>query len=197
MTVKRRNGRWMIDVCLADGTRIRRVSPVQTRAGALAFEAEVRAGIEAQQAALMAPPTTVPAVPSGVPTLAEFAPEFLSVYAAVNNKPSEVVSKEHVLRNHLVPFFGKMRLDAIDGRTIERYKASRLKGIGCRKPLKAKTVNNHLVILRKLLAIAEEWGVIDKVVKIRRLPVGEQEFDWLKRPESKRFLAAVDKYYPQ
>ena len=41
MTAKRWRGRWVADFTL-DGKRIRRVSPVQTRKGAEAFEAELR-----------------------------------------------------------------------------------------------------------------------------------------------------------
>jgi len=32
-----------------------------------------------------------------------FAPEFLNTYAATNNKPSEVESKEQIIRLHLMP----------------------------------------------------------------------------------------------
>ncbi len=44
-------------------------------------------------------------------------------YSRTNNKASTVCSKELILRVHLLPSFGAMRLDVIGPAQIERYKA--------------------------------------------------------------------------
>lgn len=184
MAVKRHRGKWVVEFKF-DGKRLRRVSPVQTKRGAQQYEIELRLALSTST-----PCSDEPG--AEVPRLAEFAPEWLTTYAAVNNKASEVIAKESVLRVHLLPFFGNRRLDEIRGRDIERYKADRLK-----RGLSPKTVNNHLTVLRKLLVTAQEWEMIEHVPRVRRLKAAMPDFDWLRPDESRRFLAAVERYYPQ
>lgn len=82
-------------------------------------------------------------------------------------------------------------------REIERYKAEKLRVDGERRPLAPETINNHLVILRKLLVTAQEWGLIEKLPIIRRLKVPPAHCDWLTPDETARFLTAVEVQYPQ
>jgi site-specific recombinase XerC len=87
-----------------------------------------------------------------VPTLEAFQERFLH-YSVVNNKPSTAYAKRWVLRMHILPAFGRRRLDAIGPADVEGFKARKL-----REGLSAKSVNNHLGVLRKLLNLAAEWG---------------------------------------
>jgi integrase len=89
-----------------------------------------------------------------VPTLAQFAPRFVEGYARANrHKPSGVAAKESILRAHLIPLFGETKLDAIRTEAVQRLKTQ----LRDRAP---KTVNNVLAVLRRLLSVAVEWGVI-------------------------------------
>ena len=56
--------------------------------------------------------------------------------------------KRSTLRNHLVPRFGKMRVDRVDAEAIEAYASAKLS-----EGKSPKTINNHLTMLRKLLAV--------------------------------------------
>lgn len=201
MGVAKRRGKWWVDISLPGGQRIRRVSPVQTKGGALAFEAEVRAELASSTSTSCsderASTVRVEEPPSSAPTLDAFARDWLTTYALVNNKASTVIGKEGALRNHLLPFFGNRRLDEIGPRDIERYKAFKLEGAGRRKPLNPKTINNHLTVLRKLLSTAVEWGALEHAPKIRLLRVTTHHADWLTREDSRRFLAAVAEHYSQ
>src|SRR5439155_8104245 len=111
---KRRDGRtaavrefWFVDFVFEhpDGRheRVRKVSPVQTRRGAEQYERELRQALldgsrkERKEA----------------PRFAEFAQEFLDVYAATNNKASTLSAKKSAFKHHLLPAFGRMRLDEI------------------------------------------------------------------------------------
>lgn len=170
---------------------MRRVSPVQTKRGAAEFEAELRQTI----ASSMSRSSLDAATPA--PSLAEFAREWLTTYALVDNKASEVVAKEVILRRHLIPFFGNRRLDDISPKDIEAYKAEKLAAKDGNKTLLPKTVNNHLTVLRKLLVTAQESEHIESVPRIRRLKVPPSKFDWLTAEEGDRFLAAIEKHYPQ
>ena len=53
---------------------------------------------------------------------------WLEVYAAVNNRPSEVVSKQMILRVHILPFFDNQTLDAITSRDVRGGEAEARRG---------------------------------------------------------------------
>ncbi len=103
-----------------------------------------------------------------------------------NNKPSEVSAKRVNLKNHLVPVFGKKRLDKISARDVEAYKAAKL-----RQGLAPKTVNNQLAVLGRMLGIARRWELLDKVPEIVLLPLPPQEFDFLDFGEAERLIAGA------
>ncbi len=172
---------WMVDVVFEhpDGReeRVRKVSPVQTRRGAEQYERELRDALLAGRHDKEEKP---------VPTLAEYAKDFLSVYVAVNNKPSERKAKQIILKKHLEPAFGEMRLDAIDEQAIERFKAKQKQA-----ELSNKTVNNQLTVLGTLLQTAVEWKHITRVPAIRRLPVVMPKFDFLTFEEADRLVQAA------
>lgn len=125
---------------------------------------------------------------SRAPLFTEWAGEFVDTYAAVNNKPSEVDSKRQIVRDHLVPFFGSMRLDAIGVQHVEKFKARQLGG---EEPLKPKTINNHLTVLRRLLVVARDWGKLGAVPAIRWLKVPPPEFRFLDAAEGQRLVAGA------
>lgn len=174
--------RWYIDVTFehADGRvdRIRKDSPIQTKRGAEQYEQQVRAALLNG--------TYRKEEPKEVPTFAEFAKEFVSTYAVTNNKKTEVESKRRTLKNHLVPAFGKLRLDEIGPREIERFKSRKLADA-----LSRKSVNNFLTILHKALVVAVEWGVIKAAPKVKWLRVPKQPFDFLSFDDAVRLVTAA------
>ncbi len=101
-----------------------------------------------------------------VPTLAEFWSRFLDGHARANRqKPSVIAAKETIGRIHLVPMLGATRLDAITTEKVQMLKQH----LHDRAP---KTVNNVLTVLRVLMRMAVEWGVIERMpCTIRLLPV--------------------------
>jgi integrase len=174
---------WLVDVTFvhADNReeRIRKVSPVQTRRGAEQYERDLRERLllgERRKEAVE------------VPTLARFAKTFLETHAEANNKPSEVHTKERVLRCHLVPALGRLRLDQLGVEHVEGYKAAK------RKTHSDKTVNNHLAVLRTMLSVAEERGVIEKAPRVTSLKTGSPDIRWLTGDELETFLAAAGEW---
>ena len=178
---------WIVDltVQIPGGSiaRFREVPKIQTRRGAEQYErqrlAELLAG--RQQ------PKEVPAPVEKrevVPTIAAFTKQFIDNYAVANNKPSEVASKQSALRFHILPVLGHLSLDKVGPAQIEAFKAMKLK-----EGLSPKTVNNHLIVLRRMLSVAEEWELIKHVPKFKWLKVPEVEFDFLTFEEAAKFLA--------
>ena len=179
MAARRIGSRWYADFRFqhADGRveRIRKRSPVASKAGAEEFERQLRTG-------LMTPSR----ITKEVPTFSAYAAEFMKTYVVANNKPSERSMKASILKHHLLPAFGEMRLDSIKMHPIEMFKASLLA-----KGLSRKRVNNILAVLGKMLRYAHEVELLDVVPRVKLLKVPPQEFDFLRFEELSRLLEAV------
>ncbi|WP_041792130.1 tyrosine-type recombinase/integrase [Stigmatella aurantiaca] len=201
--------RWTVDIVFqhADGReeRVTKVSPVQTRRGAEQYERELRN-------ALLNGTYGKEKKSEGRVTLAEFSARFLT-YSENNNKPSSAITKQQILRDHILPFFGEMALVRIGPAEIEDFKALMRKkksasrarkedatraAIGKRKdgeakPLSLKTINNVLSALSKLLNLAEEQKVIKQAPRVKlfgKLP--KPKFDFLTFEEAGRLIDAAE-----
>jgi len=174
------DGKWYADFRFqhADGTveRVRKRSPVQSKAGADEFEHQLRTELL----------TPVCTVTKEVPKFSAYATEFMDTYVVANNKPSERTMKACILKHHLLPVFGDMPLDAIKMHPIEVLKASLLA-----KGLSRKRVNNILACLGKMLRYAHEVELIEVVPRVKLLKIPLQKFDFLTFEELSRLTEAV------
>lgn len=118
-----------------------------------------------------------------VPTLNAWWETFRETYVKANNKPSEQIAKECLFKHHLLPAFGRRRLDDIGTTDIERLKAEKLAS-----GLAPKTVNNMLTCLGKALRYAAECEVIEKIPRIRFVKVFEKPVDFLDFGEYARLI---------
>ncbi len=220
MPVKRTpDGRWRyrVVVDLPSGRRIRisGCAPRHNNNKDAAKQAEkdhILAEIEKEEAASRAPPREVP-------TVNDFATTYLEV-SELKNKPSSVESKEMLLRMHIRPHLGEMKLDAVNYAAIEDFKitlsktpvanAEKIRDNAARKRAKRvnpdpmakpveglrylspKTINNCLTVLRRMLVIAYKRGLIDKVPEVEWLKSAKPEFDFFTFEEAGRVLAAAE-----
>lgn len=175
MTARRIKGAWWVDFRL-NHERIRKKSPLNTKRGAEVFEKQLREelilGIDEPKREL--------------PTYKEHAQDWMDTYVLVNNKPSEVAAKRKILKHHLLPFFGKMRLDEISKKSIDRFKGAQIKA-----GLQAKTINNHLTVLRRSLTSAVEWELLPVVPTVQWLKARRPDFDFFTHEESEQLLAVA------
>lgn len=180
---------WIVDVNAVgrDGRlrRIQRVAPIQNKRAAEKLEHELREE-------LLNTDERKPAAATEAPLLADFAKEFIDTYATPNNKPSEVESKRMILRVHLIPAFGNLRLDQIGVAELDAYKATKLAA-----KVAHKTINNHLTVLRKMLIVAIEWERLAMAPPIKWLKPPPPEFDFLTFDESNRLIAAAEGEWPR
>ena len=179
MTARRIQGTWYVDFRY-ERDRVRRKSPVDTKRGAEEYERTLRLRLQRGERLDGAPDKEEP-------TFGVFVADWLDTYAVTNNKPSEVATKRSIVRVHLDPFFGKLKLSEIGAKEIERFKA-----LKTRAGKSAKTVNNFLTVLRCALATAEEWGDLKTIPRVKWMKVEPPPFDFLTPEESERLLAAVD-----
>jgi integrase len=127
-----------------------------------------------------------------VPTFEKFAEQFMAI-AKTKNKPSEVDTKDMILRVHLNPWFGKKRLDEVGYAEIQDYVARKLRNADDdKKGLSKKTVNNHLTVLRRLLMVAKKRTLIDSVPEIEWLKAPKPDFDFFDFDEAARLVTAAD-----
>jgi integrase len=117
-----------------------------------------------------------------------------------------------MLRDHILHFFGRRRLDEIGMADIEAFKAQMKKktsrsrqrkeaptkwALAKRKGgppsiLKPKSINNALTVLRKLLAVAQEQGVIAHLPRVKLFHAASAPFEFLDFDEANRLVAAAD-----
>jgi integrase len=191
MAVKKENGKWRVDFWhyFPDGSRrrVRKFAPVNTRRYAEKLERDLRKS--AADGDYWRKRKEV-----GIPTFETFQAEFMEDYAKAHNKPSEIAAKKRTLRNHLIPFFGKMRLDQIGRREIKAYQNQKLKvkRMDKRPKFSPKTINNHVAVLRRILAEAVELEVIQFVPKVKKLPSAPPKFDFLSFEDADKLIAAAD-----
>jgi integrase len=126
-----------------------------------------------------------------MPTLSTFAPLFLDV-ARLANKPSSVLSKELVLRRHILPRLGALPLNEVDYAQVEDFKlhlaTKRRKSGGKLKP---KSINNILAALHRMLTIAKKRGILTAIPEFEWLHEPPPEFDFFSFEEAPRILAAA------
>jgi integrase len=182
MAVRKIRGSWWVDIRLR-GRRHRKMSPENSREGALAFEYQYRR--TARQFANL-PPEARKLI-KGEVRFREFAGIWLIVYVKPHLSRSTFEGYVAVLRRSLVKYFGAMRLDDIDEAPIDAFMhREKVRGAS------AKTINNALGILRRCLATAKRWHLIDEVPDVRMLKVPPPKFDYLTPSESRLLLKAAE-----
>ncbi len=181
MSIYKNKNKYWISIYFS-GKRFRKPSPENTYAGAKAYESLLM-----QKLARGEPLVAEHKKLEATPTFREFTKKWFDVYVKTNNKYSEILNKESVLRAHLNPCFGDKLLDKISSLDIESYKAKKLQSGQANK-----SVNNHLIILSKCLKMAQEWGVMENIPKIKLLKVQPQKFDFLSTEECQSLLDNCD-----
>jgi integrase len=116
-----------------------------------------------------------------VKTFKEFAPDFLkAIETLCKDKPRTIAFYNERMRRLLdFPELVKCRLDKIDEELIEKLKHQRTRQISrLRKALSVASINRELATLRRMLRLAQEWKLIDRVPRIR-LFRGEENRDFV------------------
>jgi len=177
MPVRKIHGNWYIDV-RHNGVRYRQKGPLNTRDGALAYEATVRRRlIEADEAAKLK---------AAMPTLAAFAEQWLDIYVKTNTKPSTQNSYRRSMAAQLLPRFGHLPIDEVSADGIKGFVQERLD-----EGVSPKTINNDLVVLSCCLRVAKEWDVLPMMPRIKLLRAPPAPVTPLSRDECSRLLGSI------
>ena len=146
-----------------------------------------------------------PVVTKDIPTLTAFAETFLAA-AGIKNKPSTIENKESVLRMHILPRIGDLRVSDIDYAVIEDLTVALQKApnlVWKRKPRKTdpnavpkvlhpNTVNKVMGCLKHVLRLAERRDLIEEVPDFTKVASPAAKFDFLTFEEADRLVAAAE-----
>lgn len=106
------------------------------------------------------------------------------------NKVSTLTAKRSHMRTHLLPRFGKTRIDQIDDLAFEDLKID----LG-EKELKPKTINNIMSTLLNILTNAKLRKKIAVVPDVQWVQVPEQGYDYYNFSEAENLLVAAASSY--
>lgn len=123
-------------------------------------------------------------------TFEEFSRQFVTDYCDVRLKPSTRKEYRSYIDTHLVPFFGQRRLADITTRDIQAYVGEKTR----QGRLAPKSIRNHLVVLKRMMAVALEWEVLktNPALKVTAPRVPRPEIKFLSPAEMQRLIAATD-----
>jgi len=122
-----------------------------------------------------------------VPTLAEFIPRFLPW---VKSTTAEKTWRDHYGTgcNALLRYkpIATLRLDQVTSESAAEFAAWRQA-----QGMEISSVNTTLRVLRRILRMAAEWGLVDRVPKIKQLPGERHREHVVTRAEEAHYLGAA------
>lgn len=122
-----------------------------------------------------------------VPTFAEYSREWLAAARAERQRESTLGAKEILLRRHVLPLLGQLRLDEVTTETFEHIKRER-------QHLGAGTVNNILsAVMTMLRRVQDRHGL--KLPTFTRLPV-RHKVHWYTPEELEQLLESAGTFSP-
>jgi integrase len=112
-------------------------------------------------------------------------------------RESQVESDKSILKNHLVPYFGRFALRHVDVRMVDRYKAEkRAQKHQYGEGYSPHTINNHLSVVHRIFEKAIAYGLAEKnpVTKsawMSRDTTTEESRAWLTPEEETKVVAVL------
>lgn len=166
------------------GRRIRKLSPVQTKAGTESFERMLRNKYLSLEERGIAP------FKANDTIFAAFAERWMRDYVAARNRHNTYLGKRTALRAYLLPAFGNIPLRFITAERVDRFVAQ-LRASG----LSNKSINNYLSVLRCCLGSAVKWNLLEHVPTINPLPLALPSYKYLSLDEARKLVAAAPQGY--
>lgn len=97
--------------------------------------------------------------------MSEFLNRWLRDYpVSVNLAPRTLEGYESIIRYHLIPAFGHIRLDRITTAHLQEYYTAKAKNIS------AQTVHHHHTLLHKIFETAIDWNLLNRNPAARARP---------------------------
>lgn len=120
-----------------------------------------------------------------MPTVEAFSIQFLD-YQRTNTKPLTAELHETVIRIHVNPHIGKMKLDEVTKATLSMLVQTWLAGGAA-----DRTANTRMGVLQRMLSLALEWELLTAIPKIKPLKIAIDHPRFLNEDEARRLLDAA------
>lgn len=134
-------------------------------------------------------------------TLAEYLERWLKDYAWSNLSPRTAEGYESIIRQHVIPSIGSLRLAQLKPEHLQQYYSEKMTDGRCdgKGALSQTTVNHHHTCLHRALKMALKWGLISRNPADAVTPPRPQrtEMQTMNEEEVETFLEFVKKtpYY--
>ena len=135
-------------------------------------------------------------------TVADHLKQWFRDYAVPNVRPRTAEGYRGIIKDHLIPKLGRLQLEKLTPRHLQRYYASALKEGRLKGPggLSAQTIRHHHSVIYSALKQAVRWGLLTRNVAqlvsppriTRRQPSSMDVGDVLRLLEAAR----TTRYYP-
>lgn len=160
-----------------------RTKSFSSKTEAALFEAQIKAGV-----------ITAPTKEQEQTTFALWADKWFKIYAQVEKSESTWSNDEQIIKNHINPIIGNLRLS-----DIKKMHGQDLKSSVSAKGLKPKTVNNVLQLAKKILNVAVDYELISANPwrDVKRLKVPKRDFRYWTQSESDKFLKRCKELDPE
>lgn len=149
-----------------------------SKGAAKVFEAQLRHGL-------------LPQAGASTMTFTAFADEWLKRYCEAQKDLSQHVTDESTIRVHLKPQLGELRLIELQKPKLLSWRDSLQHWVAKKtgQPIKPKTRNNAIGLLKKMLQTAVEWDYLpaNPAASLKAYPVDEVEIDYWTGEERDRF----------
>ena len=135
------------------------------------------------------------------PTFEEFAELWMEGYCKVEKAKSQWLADGSVLKHHLVPAFRKTRISELrrfDLVELKRKLRTRKVQGKSEKILSPKSINNILVLAKKMLATAVDWEMLKEnpFIGVKPVKKHKQSFGYWKPDERDQFLNYCKEFDP-
>lgn len=167
-----RTGRWRFRkwVRLPNGER-ERICGTPTQNTRRAAEIAERAAIQLASDAVINPQA---AKRKEIPRFKDFTKVILRDYSDINHRPSTGLHWRNAFDRRLMPVFGDLRLDEIGLKLIDQYKRTKHEA-----GLMSCTINGHLRTLKRVLTLARDWEILERVPRIALVKIVDVKVDYL------------------
>ena len=129
------------------------------------------------------------------PTFAAFAGRWLETVCKTEKAKTQWAKDEEVIRLHLIPAFGEVRLSALRKAHLVRLKADlrQKRARGKTTTLSPKTVNLVVALAKRIMATAVDFGLLDEnpFAKVKLYRLSERPTPQWSADERDRFLEAA------
>lgn len=173
---------WMVDITYDHPNgkveRIRKTAPGTTKREAEAYERQLISSLIQGTYGTR----------KDVPLYKDFYVLWERDHCDVHLKVSSQESYKGLSKVHLLPTFGRLRLDDITTKELSAHQAQIYDG-GARSPA---TVNTVISALISQLNVAVSWGLLDKTPKIKWLKVPPKEMVFFDFDEADRLIEAAE-----